>query len=62
MPEDLGQAQVLLADNGFYSQAHVQACGEAGIEPLLALRRESHLLPVSDASLPTGPSRTPMTR
>jgi hypothetical protein len=42
LPADLGQPETLLADNGYFSAANVQACGVAGIEPLIALGREAH--------------------
>jgi len=42
LPEDLGQPETLLADIGYFSAANVQACGAAGIEPLIALGREAH--------------------
>ena len=42
LPEDLGQPETLLADTGYFSAANVQACGAAGIEPLIALGREAH--------------------
>lgn len=38
----LGQAQTLLADTGYCSQANAQACSVAGIEPLLAQKRQDH--------------------
>jgi hypothetical protein len=42
LPADLGQPETLLADTGYFSAANVQACGAAGIEPLIALGRETH--------------------
>jgi hypothetical protein len=42
LPADLGQPETLLADTGYFSAANVQACGVAGIEPLIALGREAH--------------------
>jgi transposase len=46
LPAELGEVHTLVADNGYASQANVQACVEAKVEPLLALKRESHHLPV----------------
>ena len=40
--------QTLVADNGFYSQANVVACAQAGVEPLLAIKRESHHEPLME--------------
>src|SRR5687768_1149564 len=42
LPADLGQPETLLADTGYFSAANVQACGVAGIAPLIALGREAH--------------------
>ena len=52
LPEQLGQVQTLIADNGFFSQANVLACAQAGIEPLLAIKRESHHQPVMERFAP----------
>jgi len=48
LPEELGVVQTLIADNGFHSQANVIACAQAGIEPLLAIKRESHHEPLME--------------
>ena len=42
LPAELGKAQTLLADNGYFSEANVQACVAGAIEPLIALGREAH--------------------
>jgi len=42
LPETLGKVDVLLADNGYFSEANVEACAAAGIDPLIALGREPH--------------------
>ena len=42
LPEELGKAETILADNGFFSEANVNACVAAGIEPLIALGRQNH--------------------
>src|SRR3954467_6286973 len=42
LPEDLGKPETLLADNGYFSAANVEACEAAGIAPLIALGREGH--------------------
>ncbi len=52
LPEALGPVQSLIADNGYCSQANAQACRDAGIEPLLAIRRENHHLPVMERFAP----------
>ena len=48
LPAVLGAVQSLITDNGFFSQANVIACGDAGVEPLLALKRQSHHTPVME--------------
>lgn len=52
LPAELGAVQTLVADNGFYSQANVVACAQAGIEPLLAIKRESHHEPLMERFAP----------
>ena len=42
LPEDLGKAETLLGDNGYFSEANVNACQAAGIEPLIASGRDAH--------------------
>lgn len=39
---ELGMQQQLCADTGLFSAANVNACMEAGIEPLMAMGREAH--------------------
>lgn len=48
LPEELGLVEILLTDNGFFSEANVEATREAGIEPLMALDREAHHLPLAE--------------
>ena len=57
LPEELGQVLTLLADTGYFSAANVNACEARGIEPMLAMKRESHHIPVlerfaADAPVP----------
>jgi len=42
LPEELGKVETLLGDNGYFSEANVEACKTAAIEPLLAMGRDSH--------------------
>ncbi len=42
LPEELGKAETLLADNGYFSEANVNACQAAGIDPLIAMGRDCH--------------------
>jgi transposase len=65
LPKVLGQAQTLIADNGYCSGANAQACSKAHIEPLLALKRERHHMPVLERFAPDGPEpekTDPLTR
>ena len=41
LPEELGKAETLLADNGYFSAANVTACEAANIVPLIATGREA---------------------
>lgn len=45
LPEKLGKAEQMLADSGYFSARNVAACQEAGIDPHIAVSRESHHLP-----------------
>ena len=42
LPKELGEAETMLADNGYFSEANVKACGAAGVEPLIAFGRDAH--------------------
>src|SRR5471032_1805294 len=42
LPGELGEAETLLADTGYFSTANVEACDAADIEPLIALGRQPH--------------------
>jgi transposase len=42
LPDALGKVGELLADNGYFSQANVNACAAAGIDPIIAMGREAH--------------------
>lgn len=42
LPKALGRLRHLLTDNGYLSEANVDACAAAKIEPLIALGRERH--------------------
>jgi transposase len=42
LPAELGKVGELLADNGYFSEANVNACAAAGIEPVIAMGRETH--------------------
>lgn len=42
LPDELGKAEALLADNGYFSEGNVNACAAAGIDPVIAIGREVH--------------------
>jgi transposase len=42
LPKSLGRTRHLLADSGYLSEANVEHCAAAKIEPLIALGRERH--------------------
>ena len=48
MPDELGEVETLLADTGYFSEANVQACVAAGIDPLIAMGREAHHPPLGE--------------
>lgn len=44
LPKSLGRAKRLLADSGYLSQANVEYCAQARIEPLIAMGPSGHNL------------------
>ena len=58
LPGDLGAADTLLADTGYFSAANVEACHRAGIDPLIAMGRQSHYPPLDErfAGAPDAPA------
>jgi transposase len=42
LPEEINQAEQLLADAGYFSETNVSACEAAGIEPSIAIKRDEH--------------------
>ncbi len=52
LPAVLGKVQSLITDNGFFSEANVIACNKAGLQPLLALKRQAHHTPVLERFAP----------
>ena len=42
LPDELGNVEALLADNGYFSESNVNACAAAGIDPVIAMGREAH--------------------
>lgn len=58
LPDGLGKVDTLLADNGYFSQANVNACAAAGIDPIIAMGREAHH-PSLDERFPKEPPPLP---
>ena len=50
LPDAMGEAEILLADTGYFSTANVTACMAAGIDPLIAMGRQAHHSPLSERS------------
>jgi hypothetical protein len=57
LPDALGEVETLLADTGYFSQANVQACVAAEVEPLIAMGRQPHHPPLAErfAAAPPAP-------
>src|SRR5471032_211946 len=56
LPEALGEAETLLADTGYFSEANVDACVAAGIDPLIAQGRQSHYPPLAERTAADPPA------
>jgi IS5 family transposase len=52
LPRPLGQLEAVLADAGYCSKANVEACVQQHVEPLIAMRREQHHLPLEQRFAP----------
>jgi transposase len=48
LPGELGKVGSLLADNGYFSETNVNACAAAEIEPVIAMGRQAHNLPLAE--------------
>ena len=56
LPANLGKVETLLADNGYFSAANVEACAAAGVEPLIAMGRQKHHRPPLERFAPAPPA------
>jgi transposase len=56
LPKELGEAETLLADTGYFSADNVAACNQAGIDPLIAAGRQPHYPPLSQRFEPAPPA------
>ncbi|WP_132036264.1 IS1182 family transposase, partial [Aquabacter spiritensis] len=48
LPDELGDVENLLADTGYFSEANVEACVKAGVEPAIAMGRQPHHPPLAE--------------
>lgn len=55
LPEAVGKPEALLADTGYFSADNVQACCDQKIEPLIAMGRDSHHVPLAERLAPDAP-------
>jgi len=63
LPEELGEVETLLADTGYFSEANVEACVAAEVDPLIAMGRQPHYPPLAErfAAVPPPPNNpTPL--
>ncbi len=56
LPTELGEAETLLADTGYFSAGNVEACEKAGIDPLIAMGRQPHHPPLQERFEPPPPA------
>jgi transposase len=60
LPDELGEVESMLADNGYFSAANVAACEAAGIEPVIAMGRQPHHPPLAErCAEPPPPPKDP---
>jgi hypothetical protein len=55
LPGELGEVETLLADTGYFSEANVEACVAAKIDPLIAMGRQPHHPPLAERFAPAPP-------
>ena len=48
LPEELGKVDTLLADTGYHSEANIDCCEAAGVEPLMPSKRDGHNPPLAE--------------
>ena len=56
LPDDIGRPDALLADAGYFSEANVEACAKAGIDPVIAPGRDAHHPAMDDHFAPAPPA------
>jgi hypothetical protein len=55
LPEELGEVETLAADTGYFSEANVEACVAAEVDPLIAMGRQPHYPPLVERLAPVPP-------
>ena len=55
LPDSLGRVDSAAMDNGYFSAANVKTCLDRDIEPLIALGRDAHHLPLEERFGPDAP-------
>jgi len=55
LPAELGQAETLLADTGYFSEVNVEACVAAEVDPLIAMGRQPHYPSLVERFAPVPP-------
>ena len=55
LPGELGEVETLLADTGYFSEANVEACVAVRDDPLIAMGRQPHHLPLAERFAPAPP-------
>ena len=48
LPDALGEAENLLADTGYFSEANVEKCTEASLVPFIPEKRDKHNRPLTE--------------
>jgi transposase len=62
LPRELGEAETLLADAGYFSAGNVEACEKVGVEPMIAMGRQPHHPPLSERFAPAPAARRAIRR
>jgi transposase len=55
LPAELGEVKTLLADTGYFSEANVEACVAAEVDPLIAMGRQPHYPSLAERFAPVPP-------
>jgi hypothetical protein len=61
LPDALGEAGELLADDRYFSEGNVNACAAAGIDPVIAMGRDAHYPSLDERFAQPPPPQNPTT-